>query len=184
MTIYSTLLPSPFGMLAVTATCDGVCSLSFEGEKGRYDQYERKARSGDQRLYHQVDLADLSVPSKEQWVLMAAVDSLQRYFDGSGMEVAIPLAPSGTPFQCTVWRVLLTIPYGETRSYGWVAERLGMKCGARAVGGACGSNPIPIIIPCHRVIASDGAIGGYSGGWRGKGISIKRRLLALEGVTV
>ncbi|MFQ5330373.1 MAG: methylated-DNA--[protein]-cysteine S-methyltransferase [Thermodesulfobacteriota bacterium] len=184
MTIYSTSLPSPFGLLTVTATCDGVCALSFEGEKVRHDRYERKASPGNQRLYRQVDLDDLSVPSKEQQVLKVAVDTLQRYFDGSEIELAIPLAPSGTPFQRTVWRVLLTIPYGETRSYGWVAEQLGMKYGARAVGGACGSNPIPVIIPCHRVIASNGNIGGYSGGGAGEGISIKRGLLALEGVTV
>ena len=82
---------------------------------------------------------------------------------------------SGTAFQQKVWRVLQTIPRGETRSYAWVARKIGNPSAVRAVGGACGANPIPIIIPCHRVIASDGSLGGFGGG-----TALKRRLLALE----
>ena len=181
MTIYSTLLPSPFGLLTVAATCNGVCSLSFEHEKG---DCERRTKPGSRHPPKYIELRSLSSCCNEQKVLKEAVESLQHYFDGRTMEFSLPLAPSGTPFQRAVWRILTAIPYGETKSYGWVAEQLGMRSGARAVGGACGSNPIPIIIPCHRVIASNGAIGGYSGGGIGEGISIKRRLLALEGVTV
>jgi O-6-methylguanine DNA methyltransferase len=82
---------------------------------------------------------------------------------------------SGTDFQRRVWRALQKIPRGQTRSYGWVARKIGRPKAARAVGTACGANPVPIIIPCHRVIASDGSLGGFGGG-----LPLKRRLLALE----
>ncbi|MCP3678709.1 MAG: methylated-DNA--[protein]-cysteine S-methyltransferase [Deltaproteobacteria bacterium] len=181
MTIYSTLLPSPFGLLTISATCDGVRSLSFEDKKG---ENEIGAKPGDRHPLNYLELCTLSPHCKEQRVLQEAAASLRYYFEGRTVEFSLPLAPSGTPFQRSVWRLLTTIPYGETKSYGWIAEQLGMRSGARAVGGACGSNPIPIIIPCHRVIASNGAIGGYSGGGIGEGLSTKKRLLALEGVTV
>ena len=84
---------------------------------------------------------------------------------------------SGTPFQQNVWRALQTIPRGETRSYAWVAKKIGKPKAIRAVGAACGANPVPIIVPCHRVIASDGSLGGFGGG-----LALKKRLLALEGV--
>jgi O-6-methylguanine DNA methyltransferase len=74
-----------------------------------------------------------------------------------------------------VWRILTKIPRGETRSYGWVAQQVGKPRASRAVGAACGANPVPVIIPCHRVIAGDGSIGGFGGG-----LPMKRRLLALE----
>jgi methylated-DNA-[protein]-cysteine S-methyltransferase len=86
---------------------------------------------------------------------------------------------SGTAFQRKVWRALTKIPYGQTRSYAWVARAIGAPKALRAVGTACGANPVPLIIPCHRVIASDGSLGGFGGGLR-----LKRRLLRLEGVTV
>lgn len=84
---------------------------------------------------------------------------------------------SGTPFQVAVWRELCKIPYGRTISYAKLAKRVGRPKAVRAVANACGANPLPIIIPCHRVIASDGTIGGYSGG-----ISKKKHLLAKEGI--
>ena len=80
-------------------------------------------------------------------------------------------------FRRKVWKVLKTIPYGRVRSYGWVARKIGTPLGARAVGGACGGNPLPLIIPCHRVVAGDGSLGGFSGG-----VMTKKRLLRLEGV--
>src|SRR5205807_8092287 len=89
----------------------------------------------------------------------------------------LPLAPSGTPFQRRVWDELLTIPFGETLSYGALAERLGSS--ARAVGGAVGSNPICVIIPCHRVIGADGSLTGFA-----FGTDMKRALLELEGAPV
>ncbi len=85
----------------------------------------------------------------------------------------------GTDFQKKVWRALQDIPFGEVRSYGDIAKAIGQPKAARAVGGACGKNPIPVLVPCHRVIASDGTLGGYTGD-----MEMKRRLLRLEGVTV
>jgi len=102
---------------------------------------------------------------------------LQAYAGGQPVRFACRLdLSSGTPFQQEVWRALRTIPRGETRSYAWVARRIGKPKAVRAVGAACGANPIPIIVPCHRVIASDGSLGGFSGG-----LALKRRLLELEG---
>ena len=81
----------------------------------------------------------------------------------------------GTPFQKKVWKAIATIPYGETRSYKWIAQKIGHPKAVRAVGQACGANPFPFIIPCHRVVASNGKIGGFS-----LGLKLKRRLLKLE----
>ncbi len=103
---------------------------------------------------------------------------LQQYADGKPVRWSGPLDLSaGTTFQQSVWRVLRMIPRGETRSYGWVAQQIGKPRSSRAVGAACGANPVPVVIPCHRVIASDGSIGGFGGG-----LPMKRRLLALEAV--
>lgn len=88
-------------------------------------------------------------------------------------------AIKGTPFQKRVWRAIATIPRGETRSYAWLARKVGNPKAYRAVAAACGANPLAPLIPCHRVIASDGSLGGFSGG-----LSLKRRLLMLEGVLV
>ncbi len=84
-----------------------------------------------------------------------------------------------TPFQRRVWQEARRIPFGESRSYGWIAEQLGQPGASRAVGQALGRNPLPVVIPCHRVLAKGGGLGGYSGG-----LDVKRRLLKLEGVTV
>jgi O-6-methylguanine DNA methyltransferase len=101
---------------------------------------------------------------------------LELYFDGKLSEFKTGIEiPEGTPFQMAVWRKLLDIPYGETATYGEVAERVGKPGAARAVGNAVGANPIPIVIPCHRVLASNG-LGGYS-----CGIDIKKDLLRIEG---
>ena len=105
---------------------------------------------------------------------------LRAYASGQPVHFACRLdLSSGTPFQQKVWRALQSIPRGETRSYGWVARQIGQSRAVRAVGAACGANPIPIVIPCHRVIASDGSLGGFGGG-----LTLKRRLLKLEGVTL
>ncbi len=101
---------------------------------------------------------------------------LKEYFCGARRTFQLPLAPTGTPFQLSVWQALLAIPYGETLSYGELARRLGLSGGARAVGLANGANPLPILVPCHRVIGADGSLTGFGGG-----LHIKRSLLALEG---
>lgn len=102
---------------------------------------------------------------------------LREYFAGHRREFTLPLAPRGTPFQLRVWRELRQIPFGAVRNYGDIARAIGQSGAARAVGQANASNPLPIVIPCHRVIASNGSIGGYSGG-----LAVKYRLLGLEGV--
>lgn len=103
------------------------------------------------------------------------VRQLSEYLDGARQHFELALAPSGSDFQREVWREVGRIPYGATRSYGDVARRLGDVSLARAVGAANGANPIPIIIPCHRVIGADGSLVGYGGG-----LDLKRRLLELE----
>lgn len=102
-------------------------------------------------------------------------EQLREYFDGKRRQFDLPLAPEGTPFQQCVWRALIDIPYGETTSYGELASRIGQPLASRAVGLANGSNPLPIVIPCHRVIGANGKLTGYGGG-----LPIKERLLALE----
>jgi methylated-DNA-[protein]-cysteine S-methyltransferase len=103
-------------------------------------------------------------------------DRIRRYFDGKPVDFADKLDLAGsTRFQQKVWLTVRGIPRGETRSYGWVANQLGLPKAARAVGQALGRNPVPIVIPCHRVIASDGKLGGFGGG-----VEIKKFLLQLE----
>jgi methylated-DNA-[protein]-cysteine S-methyltransferase len=108
-------------------------------------------------------------------LLRRAVHQLEQYFDGSLTSFDLPLAPHGTPFQRRVWDEMMRIPLGQVRTYGALAARL--KSSARSVGTACGKNPIPVIIPCHRVVAA-GGLGGYSGDG---GATTKRALLIHEG---
>lgn len=103
-----------------------------------------------------------------------ALRELAEYFSGTRRSFSIRLAPAGTPFQLAVWAALLSIPYGEVRTYGEVASMIGSPRAMRAVGGACHANPVCIITPCHRVVAANGT-GGF-----GAGLEIKRKLLAIE----
>jgi methylated-DNA-[protein]-cysteine S-methyltransferase len=107
--------------------------------------------------------------------LAETVRQLRAYFAGDLHDFDLPLAPVGTPFQLRVWRELRNIPYGQTISYGELARRVGSPNGSRAVGLANGANPISIVVPCHRVIGSNGKLTGYGGG-----LPNKERLLALE----
>ncbi|QEY34806.1 methylated-DNA--[protein]-cysteine S-methyltransferase [Caproiciproducens galactitolivorans] len=104
-----------------------------------------------------------------------AFRQLKEYFAGTRREFSLPLSPEGTEFQKRVWKCLLSIPYGETRSYKQIAEMAGCPRGYRAVGMANNRNPIPIFIPCHRVIGANGSLVGYGGG-----LDIKKKLLRLE----
>lgn len=118
--------------------------------------------------------------SESSWIednapFVETIRQLQAYFAGELENFNLELAPEGTPFQLEVWRRLCDIPYGETISYGELAGRIGNPKASRAVGLANGSNPIPIVIPCHRVIGSNGKLTGYGGG-----LPIKEKLLALE----
>ena len=113
-------------------------------------------------------------------VLQRAATQLAEYFAGERTDFDLPLAPKGTAFQQQVWAELVKIGYGETASYGEIAHRLGLtNAASRAVGTANGRNPIPIIVPCHRVIGADGTLTGYAGG-----IERKRILLDLESPTL
>jgi len=107
--------------------------------------------------------------------LAMAIDQLRAYFSGALQQFELELAPEGTPFQIDVWQRLRAIPYGQTVSYGELARQIGKPNASRAVGLANGTNPLPIVIPCHRVIGSNGQLTGYGGG-----LPIKQKLLALE----
>ena len=109
-------------------------------------------------------------------VLQATRVQLDEYFSGARKQFDLPLAPQGTPFQTEVWQTLATIPYGETISYAQLAQRVGKPTAMRAVGAANGRNPLPIVLPCHRVIGADGSLTGFGGG-----LPTKQFLLELEG---
>jgi len=108
-------------------------------------------------------------------VLDHAIRALEAYFRTGQVPAGVPLTFSGSPFQVKVWKALRRIPEGSTASYGEIAEKIGHPGAARAVGGACGANPLPIFVPCHRVLASGGKLGGFGGG-----LDMKDALLKLE----
>lgn len=112
---------------------------------------------------------------REDGAFDEAKRQLRAYFDGALTRFDLRLAPAGTPFQLAVWRALRDIPYGETRSYGELARAIGRPTASRAVGAANGANPLPIVVPCHRVIGSSGRLTGFGGG-----LETKAALLALE----
>ena len=103
------------------------------------------------------------------------LQQLRQYFAGKRRQFDLPISPQGTPFQEQVWQELCKIPYGETASYGMIAQRIGKPKACRAVGMANSKNPIPIIIPCHRIIGKDGSLTGFGGG-----LPVKKQLLELE----
>lgn len=113
--------------------------------------------------------------SKTSMITRIAIQQLEEYFNGKRYSFSLPLAPSGTQFMQDVWQALITIPYGEVRSYGDIARKIGNPKACRAVGMANNRNPLPIIIPCHRVIGANGKLIGYAGG-----LGCKEKLLALE----
>ena len=128
------------------------------------------------RLVWGADAARLQrAPPCQSPVLEHAREELIAYFSGSKQGFTVPIEPTGTAFQNMVWQSLRTLPHGQTTSYGELASGVGKPQGARAVGGAVGANPIPIIIPCHRVLRVGNRLGGFSGG-----LAIKRQLLRLE----
>ena len=112
---------------------------------------------------------------REDGPLLEAIDQLRAYFDGNRQSFDLPLAPNGTSFQQRVWRALQDIPYGDTITYGELASHIGRPTASRAVGAANAQNPLPIVIPCHRVIGANGKLTGYAGG-----LNIKQALLDHE----
>jgi methylated-DNA-[protein]-cysteine S-methyltransferase len=150
-------ISTDLGSLYLTASSLGLRSVSFEEvESASY-------------------LKDLNGPLPEAKILAQAEWELREYLEGRRQSFSVPLDLEGTVFQRNVWQELQKIPYGQTRSYAEVAVGVKNPNAVRAVGNANGKNPMCIIIPCHRVIASDGTIGGYSGG-----LEFKRRLLEIE----
>lgn len=138
--------------------------------------------AGDAKALHLVSFqgGKRSTPAQSGWkqnreAFAEVIRQLQAYFRGELQEFDLPLAMEGTAFQLRVWNELRAIPYGETISYAQLAGRIGNPKAIRAVGSANGSNPIPIIVPCHRVIGSDGSLTGFGGG-----LSTKKKLLDLE----
>lgn len=149
------LMDSPLGPLLLGSNGEALTLINFQESDGAMTPRPawRKARS----------------PFSE------AVRQLKAYFAGELKRFDLPLAPRGTDFQLKVWEALRRIPYGETRTYGHLARQMGMPTGSRAVGAANGRNPLPVVVPCHRIIGSDGSLTGFYGGLR-----LKHALLGLE----
>lgn len=158
-----TRMDSPMGPLWLAATPQGLASLDLRGSEAEVRAAWRR-RTGRDAV-------------RDDAALRPYVEELERYFAGAITRFHVPLdIVEGTPFQRKVWAALTTIPYGETRSYKWLAEQVGAQRGFRAVGAANGANPVAIVVPCHRVVNADGRLGGYA-----SGLDMKRALLRLEG---
>jgi len=131
----------------------------------------------ESEFFTEIHLRSDRHPIKKQGHHSCWHSELGRYFSGEKITLDGPIHfLEGSPFQQKVWKTLRRIPYGTLRSYQWIGDQLSMKGAARAVGNACGKNPIPIIIPCHRVVRQNGTLGGYTGG-----VQIKKKLLEIEG---
>lgn len=133
-------------------------------------------------LYGEISPTDSHPPTPLERLVL---EKLHRYFEGQPVDFAeVPVQLVGTAFQQQVWRQLAHIPYGETRSYQWLARQIGRPKATRAVGSALGRNPLPILLPCHRVITSTGGLGGFRSGCKAEDLTLKEWLLGLEGLTV
>lgn len=163
--VYAARLSTPIGSLWLFGTRDGLLTLALPNETGAAAEARVRRRLGRARITVVEDEAAHD----------AALAQLADYFSGARRSFDLPLAPRGTPFQRLVWRAVAAIPFGETRSYGAIARAIGRPAAARAVGAANGANPLPLVIPCHRVVGANGAPVGYGGG-----LETKLRLLALE----
>ena len=152
-----TSLASPLGRLRLVAGDQGLAAVLWEHQDGSAQRFGAMAEAAGHP------------------VLVHAQQQLADYFAGTRRSFSVPLAVAGTEFQQRVWTALRTIPFGQTRSYGQIAAQIGRDKAGRAVGAANGRNPIPIIVPCHRVIGADGTLTGFTGG-----VAIKAQLLALE----
>lgn len=165
MEITFTTSDCPFGRLLTAETKDGLCMVSM----GKSDEeLERRLRS---------HFATATVNRNDR-AMAATRRAVQRRIAGKNLGDNLPVDLHGTPFQRAVWSEMLRIPPGTTRSYADVARNIGRPKAFRAVAQACGANPVPVVVPCHRVVASGGKLGGYTGG-----IDRKLALLASEGVS-
>jgi O-6-methylguanine DNA methyltransferase len=165
-----------WGWAGLAATEQGLCVVTLPRRSKQDTQraLARELRRGG--FTGQTSETDVQQPDTQRWAKQG-VEQLTRYFDGTVRVIDLRIDfRGGTPFQRRVWRLATRIPYGRVRSYGWLAARLGGRRYARAVGMALGANPIPLVVPCHRIVSHDGSLGGFSAG-----VPIKRKLLALEG---
>ena len=162
MKISYTVVGSPLGRLLVARTERGLCAVSLGDSDARLEA----------RLQREFPRAELH---RDRNGLAEWVNTFLRYLDGRQPRLDLPLDVQGTAFQCRVWEELRRIPYGRTRTYGEVAAAIGQPGAARAVGHACATNPVPLVVPCHRVVRGDGGLGGY-----GLGIERKKKLLERE----
>lgn len=172
--MFSTVIPSPLGDLTVVARAadhdiDGAATAQTQGLGIAGIYFEGHSKQPDPAHFGEWVAPD----SHAVFELVAT--QLDEYFRAERTEFAVPLAPRGDEFQLSVWRILRTIPFGETTSYGTIATQLGNSHLAQAVGGAVGRNPISIIVPCHRVVGANGSLTGFAGG-----LPRKRFLLELE----
>ena len=149
-------LDTPLGTLQIEATERGLCGIWFPSRSINQERTSGKNR-----------------------VISLAKQELNAYFAGDLTTFSVPLDWQGTRFQESVWQALLAVPYGKTVTYGDVARAIGRPRSSRPVGGAVGKNPLPIIVPCHRVVGSDRSLTGFTGG-----LDIKIRLLELEGHSI
>ena len=158
-------LPTPQGEMLAVASPQGLCLLEFIGQQGveRELAQVQAARGG-------------VVQEGDSPILQQIAAELAAYFAGQRQAFGVPLDMVGTPFQLDAWHALIAIPYGQTRSYASQAHAIGRPTATRAVAAANGQNKISIVVPCHRVIGSDGSLTGFGGG-----LPRKRALLALEG---
>jgi AraC family transcriptional regulator of adaptative response/methylated-DNA-[protein]-cysteine methyltransferase len=163
-TIAFTVVPSPLGVVLVATTARGVCWIALGAE----------ADALEADLRREFPAADAI--TRDDDALAAVVGEVLRRVDGKVPREELPLDVRGTAFQLRVWQELQRIPRGETRSYREVAEAVGAPGGARAVGAACGRNPVSVVVPCHRVLTASGGLGGYA--W---GLDAKEALLEREG---
>lgn len=163
MSLIYTSLETPLGAIYLGQSEKGLCCLAL-GDTAERDFFHNLAQT-----------FPAASPLKSDQDFQPTIDQLELYFKGQLYEFDLELDLRGTPFQKSVWSELQKIPYGQTISYGELAKRLNSPGGMRAVGAANGQNPVPIIVPCHRVIAADGSLGGYTGG-----LGIKRKLLDIE----
>ena len=168
-TLHSTVVISSVGPLFLAASPKGLVALEFDDRLPGQQTIRPNPR----------DLRQESSTVRFEdspGAMSAYVGELEEYFSGKRRDFTFPLDLRGTAFQLACWRALLAIPYGETRSYADIARAVGRPQGFRAVGMANNRNPVAIVVPCHRVIASDGTLCGYGGG-----LDTKRKLLELEG---
>jgi O-6-methylguanine DNA methyltransferase len=168
-TLHSTIFKSQIGPLFLAASERGLVALEFDARLPG----QQTIRPNPRDLRTETKALKFTESAEN---LLPYVQELQEYFAGQRREFTFPLDVRGTDFQVACWRALLKIPYGETRTYADIARAVGSPQGFRAVGMANNRNPIAIVVPCHRVIASDGTLCGYGGG-----LDLKRKLLELEG---